>query len=111
MNTRSRFHVSMEGIALGDYVLSFTPEGTHHGIYVRNCHVISVKSGIVTSESLEKFSQREPLYIYLQKSDFTANEIVRRAESQIGAVIGPGSEQYFCQWCLRGLLLTPANCL
>jgi hypothetical protein len=109
MKAKSKFHVAMDGIFLGDHLISFTPDRTRHGIYVGKCRVISIKSGIVSSESLEEFSSGEPLHTYLIKSDFTAGEIVRRAESQIGAAIAPWDDQYFCRWCLRGLLLAPQN--
>ena len=105
MKTKSKFHVLTDGVVLGDHLILFTPDGTRHGIYVGGCRVISVKSGMVSSESLEEFSSGEPLHIYLKVSDFTAGEIARRAKSQIGVAIDPWDDEYFCNWCLRGLLL------
>ena len=105
IKSQSKFHVPTDGIMLSDHLISFTPNGTRHGIYAGGCRVISVKSGMVSLESLEEFSLGKPLRIYLQVSDFTAGEIVRRAKSQIGLVIEPWNDQHFCEWCLRGLLL------
>lgn len=105
MKTKCRFHVSMDGMNLGDRLIAATPDGTRHGIYAGGCRVISVKSGIVSTELLEEFSAGRALQIYLQKSDFAAAEIVRRAESQVGSVIGSWDDQSFCEWCLRGLLV------
>ena len=61
------------------------------------------------TESLEKFSSVQPLHVYLKKSDFAAGEIARRVKSQIGVAIGSWDDQYFCEWCLRGLLLASQN--
>lgn len=104
MNKRCRFHVSKDGINLGDHLIADTPDGIRHGIYVGGC-VISVKFGMVSAEPLEEFSAGKAFHIYLQKSDFPAAEIVRRAQSQIGAAIRNWDDQSFCEWCLRGLLL------
>ncbi|MPL67954.1 hypothetical protein SDC9_13658 [bioreactor metagenome] len=104
MKMKSRFHASVEGVTLGDQLIAATPDGTRFGIYVGACCVISVKSGIVSSETLEEFSSGLSLQIYLQKSDFAAAEIVRRAKSQIGALIEPWDDEYFCAWCRRGVL-------
>lgn len=109
MKPKSKFHVLMDGIFLGDHLISLTPDGTRHGIYIGECRVVSVKSGIVSSESLEAFSSGKPLHSYLKVSDFTAGEIAHRAENQIGVAIGPWDDQYFCEWCIRGLLLAPKN--
>jgi len=107
--TKSKFHVLTDGIILGDHLILMTPDGTRHGIYVGECRVISVKSGIVSAETLDEFSSGNPLHIHLKISDFTAGEIARRAESQIGVPIIPWDDHYFCEWCLRGLLLTSKN--
>lgn len=109
MKTKSKFHVALDGIFLGDHLILFTPDGTRHGIYVGQCRVISIKSGIVSLESLEEFSAGSPLHIHLEKPDFAAGEIARRARSQIGVAIGPWDEKDFCEWCLRGVLLVPQN--
>jgi hypothetical protein len=99
----------MEGITLGDRLIAIAPSGSRHGIYVGECRVISVKSGIVASEPLEEFCSGKSLDINLQTSDFAATEITRRAKSQIGVVYGIGNDQYFCEWCIRGLMLVPQN--
>lgn len=109
IKTKSKFHVSMDGIFLGDHLIVVTPDGIRHGIYVGECRVISIKSGMVSSESLEAFSCGNPLHTYLIVSDFAAGEIARRAKSQIGVAIGPWDDQYFCEWCVRGLLLAPQS--
>lgn len=105
MKTKSNFHVSLEGITLGDHLVSLTPDCTRHGIYVGKCRVITVKLGVVSEESLEDFSSGEALDIYLQKSDFAAAEIARRAKSQVGFVIGTWDDRCFCEWCIKGLLV------
>jgi hypothetical protein len=99
----------MEGLTLGDHLIAVTSEGSRHGIYVGACRVITVKSGMVSSEPLEEFSSGQSLHIYLQKSDFAAAEIVRRAESQMGIAIGSWDDQCFCEWCFRGALLASHN--
>ena len=105
MKTNSRLHVSMDGINLGDRLIADSPLGKRHGIYVGGCSVISVKSGVVIHEPLEEFSSGQALQIYLQKSDFAAAEIARRAKSQLGAEITYWDDKCFCEWCLRGLLI------
>lgn len=107
MSTKSRFHMSTEGLNLGDHLISSASEITRHGIYVGRCRVISVKSGIVSAELLDEFCCGSTVNIYLQKSDYSAAEVVRRAESQIGNMIAPLDDQSFCDWCLRGLRIMP----
>lgn len=106
MQTRSRFHVSVEGVTLGDHLIAFSPAGVRHAIYVGKCLVVSVKSGRVSLESLDEFSSGGSLNIFLQKSDFPASEIARRAKSQIGLVLDTIDDNFFCEWCRTGLSIT-----
>lgn len=107
MKAKSRFYLAADGVNLGDHLITVTDEKECHGIYAGRCRVISVKGGIVVAEELQEFACGSNIQVYLQKTDFAAAEIVRRAESQIGTVITPMNDRYFCEWCFYGLQEVP----
>ena len=104
MKSRDRFHPTIEGLMLGDRLISLAKNNSRYGIYAGNCQVITLRGGAVVVELLEEFAP-ESLYIDLRKSDFAAAEVVRRAKSQVGVNVNPWDGRRFCDWCQRGPVL------
>jgi hypothetical protein len=105
MKAKSRFHGSRDGVALGDHLIAAAANVVRHGIYAGSCCVITVNCGIVAAESLEEFALGKTLEVYLQKSEFAAAEVARRAKSQVGVKVEPWDDRCFCEWCKQGLLI------
>lgn len=103
---KNTFRTSLDGLALGDHICSQAADLPRHGIYAGGCQVVCCADGVIARMSLDAFAGGRPISIQLDKAEYTASEIVRRADSQLQPHTEADflSGEHFCKWCRRGLL-------
>ena len=100
------FRTSTDGISLGDHLCTLGSDRNRHGIYAGSCQVVCYAGGVIAQVPLDTFAGGSEIVVSLDKSEYTAAEIVRRAKSMLesGLEFEFISGDHFCKWCRRGLL-------
>lgn len=99
-------------IPAGSHLITSRKFYIHHGIYLgagRVAHYAgysgSFTPGPIEVTDLEQFANGRPVWILDSPSEYSSDEIVRRAYSRVGERhyrIFSNNCEHFCNWCIRG---------
>lgn len=97
---------------VGSHLITARKFYIHHGIYLgagRVAHYAgysgSFTPGPIEVTDLEQFANGRPVWIIEEQSEYSSDEIVRRAYSRIGERhyrIFSNNCEHFCSWCTHG---------
>ncbi|WP_343327508.1 lecithin retinol acyltransferase family protein [Pseudomonas putida] len=99
-------------IRAGSHLITSRKFYIHHGIYLGEGRVAhyagysgSFTPGPIEVTDLEQFANGRPVWILEAQSEYSSEEIVRRAYSRVGERhyrIFSNNCEHFCNWCTRG---------